>query len=304
MPLFWISLAVLLQAHSPDEIRLGTAAQASPRPRECRGGVGSADGLWLRAHGGDVQRYCDVLARGYARLESDPGEARAAAVTAAQIAGDVAVVRVLAGRAALRSNQSAEALDQFVHAEAEDPAAFADPRALHDYARAAALQGKSALAVRLYRSLASRSALFDDTREVAFVELEAAAEVLAYVPDGSEEALGYLAQARQHSLGLSPWIKALTQLVAVRAGHASAHAGSALPRLATLAAALTAGPAPGLILPPGELDALAAVLTDPRDSAGARAHWEAFTSHASADNIWLADARKRATLAANKAPKP
>src|SRR6478736_6281526 len=77
---------------------LTTAAQASPRPRECRGASGS-DGIWQRMQGVDAQRYCEFLARGYARLAQTLKEALLAARSAEAFAGLLLAVRVLAGHA-------------------------------------------------------------------------------------------------------------------------------------------------------------------------------------------------------------
>src|SRR6187549_1202185 len=80
---------------------LTTAAQASPRPRECRGASGS-DGIWLRLQSADAVGYCELLARGYARLAQAPKEALLAARSAEALAGPLPAVRLLAGRAHLR----------------------------------------------------------------------------------------------------------------------------------------------------------------------------------------------------------
>lgn len=212
---------------------LTTAAQASPRPRECRGASGS-DGVWTRMRGADALRYCEHLARGYARLAHDPGEALLAARAAESLAGPLPAVRVLAGRADLRLGEVALAYPLFQQAEAADAQAFADPKALHDYARVASLAGKPADAVRLYRLLVSRIALLDEPRERTFVQIEAAAHVLAHVEQGADEALGYLAQARQQSLGLSAWIDGLRLLALQRTGRNAAGSASALPSAAAL----------------------------------------------------------------------
>src|SRR4051812_12670286 len=131
---------------------LTTAARASPRPRECRGVTGS-EGVWLRMQGADAQRYCELLARGYARLAQTPQEALLAARSAEALAGPLPALRVLAGRAYLRLGDGPLAYQSLQQAEASDAQAFTDPKALHDYARAASLAGKSPEAVRLYRLL-------------------------------------------------------------------------------------------------------------------------------------------------------
>src|SRR6188768_2579404 len=177
---------------------LTTAAQASPRPRECRGAT-VTDGVWVRLRGADAQRYCELLARGYARLSQTPKEALLAAQAAEALSGPTPAVRVLSARADLRLGDSQLAYRLFQQAEGSEPQAFSDPKALHDYARAASLGGKSSEAVRLYRLLVSRIALLDDPRERAFVQIEAAAHVLSHVEGGADEALGYLAHARRET---------------------------------------------------------------------------------------------------------
>src|SRR6478752_3992667 len=170
---------------------LTTAARASPRPGECRGAT-STDGVWARMRGADAQRYCELLARGYARLAQTPKEALLAARSAEALAGPLPAVRVLAGRANLRLGDGPVAYQLFQQAEVADPQAFVDPQALHDYARAASLAGKPLEAVRLYRVLVSRVALLAVPRERVFAQIEAAAHVLAHVERGGDEALGYL----------------------------------------------------------------------------------------------------------------
>src|SRR3954466_1162511 len=102
--MFPFAVGVLLQARLAT-LDLTTAAQASPRPRECRGATGS-DGVWLRLRGADAQRYCELLARGYARLGQTPKEALQAARAAEALAGPLPAVRVLAARADLRLGES------------------------------------------------------------------------------------------------------------------------------------------------------------------------------------------------------
>jgi hypothetical protein len=242
---------------------LTTAAQASPRPRECRGATGS-DGVWARLRGGDAQRYCELLARGYARLGQTPKEALLAARSAEALAGPTPAVRALAARAALRLGDSQLAYQLFQQAEAEDTQAFADPKALHDYARAASLAGKALDAVRLYRLLVSRVALLDDPRERTLSQIEAAAHVLSSVDGGADEALGYLAHAPQQPLGLSAWIFGLRLLAIQQSGRAEARGSLApSPSLTSLGpppSALFSAESP--LLPPGLFAALRAILTE------------------------------------------
>jgi hypothetical protein len=260
--MFPLAVAILLQTRfaAPDA-GLATAALASPRPRECRASAVGEAGVWSRLRSADAQRYCDLLARGYARLRSAPVEALSAGQAALALAGPLPAVHVLIGRAQLALGQGPSAYQELLAAETEDAQALVDPKALHAYARAASLAGKPAESVRLYRLLASRVALLDDAREVAFVQIEAAAHVLAYAPAGTDEALGYLAQARRESLGLAAWIEGLRLVALQRGGHADASASKAdLPSAAALSAPSAAVP----LLPEGMLAAVRAALTEPR----------------------------------------
>jgi hypothetical protein len=264
-----LAFAVLLETRFAIlDAGLGMAAQASPRPRECRGAVSGDDGLWLRLRGADAARYCDLLARGHARLQQTPAEALSAAQAAEALAGSTPAVRVLTGRAQLRLAQPLLAYESFVQAEGAAAQAFADPKALHDYARAASLAQKPAQAVRLYRLLMSQSALLDDALERAFARIEAAAHVLAHVPNGADEALGYLSQARQQPLGLSAWVSALRLLALQRSGRAEPHAPGARPSIASLGAPPPAAfNAEFPLLPLGQFEALRALLSPPNELA-------------------------------------
>ncbi|MEO7038158.1 MAG: hypothetical protein ABI548_29590 [Polyangiaceae bacterium] len=265
-------VAVLLQTRfaAPDA-GLATAALASPRPRECRAAANGEGGLWSRLRGADAQRYCELLARGYARLQETPREALSAAQAAQSVAGALPAVHVLSGRALMRLGQSGNAFEEFAKAEAQDTQAFVDPKALHDYAQAASLSGNSAAALRLYRLLVSRVSLLNDAREVAFVHIEAAAHVLASLPAGpagADEALGYLAQARREALGLSVWVDGLRLVALQRRGPAEANiARAAAPSLAAQGAALSepssASASKVPLMPPGMLEALRAAFTAP-----------------------------------------
>ena len=222
-----LAFAVLLETRFASlDAGLATAAQSSPRPRECRATANGVDGLWRRLRGSDAERYCELLARGFARLVETPNQALSAARAAEALAGQTPAVRVLIGRASWRLGQPRLAYEQFLAAEASGAAWFADPKALHDYARAASLVGQSASALRLFRLLASRVALLDDARERTLAQIEAAAHVLADGPGGADEALGYLAHARQQPLGLLGLIDALRGLALEQSGRPDPQRGA------------------------------------------------------------------------------
>ncbi len=273
------ALALTLEV-SGAPLDLATAAQASPRPRECRAaGVSptsssssvSSEGLWSRLRDSDAQRYCEFLARGYARLESAPKDAWLAAQAAEGLVGARPAVRVLTGRALLRLQQAGSAFEQFQQAEAEEPVAFADPKALHDYARAASLAGKVEPALRLYRLLVSRAALLDDPRERVFCQIEAAAHVLGSGA-GADEALGYLAPARKQSFGLASWIAGLRALAIQHSNRAEPRSASgSAPSAASLGAAPERSFSDELpLLPAGLFEAMQAALAGGAPSRAAK----------------------------------
>jgi hypothetical protein len=269
-----LALAVVLEVRGAT-LDLATAAQGSPRPRECGGASlratpGTDDGLWSRLRDSDAQRYCELLARGYARLRTAPKDAWLAAQAAEALVGPRPAVRVLSARALLRLEQSGTAFDLFQLAEAEDAVTFSDPQALHDYARAASFASKAEPALRAYRLLVSRVALLDDPRERTLCLIEAAAHVLASGAS-ADEALGYLAQARQQAFGLSSWIAGLRALAIQRSGRAEPRgAGFSTPS----ASALGAPPARRFsdevpLLPVGSFEAMRAALGGPALAPGA-----------------------------------
>jgi len=296
MPLLWVSLAISLETQTAAlrASALATAALESPRPRMCRANASGENELWSRARTGDTERFCDLLAHGYARLSEAPNEALQAAEAAEAIHAAAPEVAVLRGRALFRSGNAPAAFEQFQRAERQLALRSFDPKTLHDYARAASLTGNSADAVRLYRVLVSRSALVAEEREKTALAVEAAAHVLSYAPNGSDEALGYLAQARRSALGLSPLIAGLRALIAVRTGASTRPLGTdSLPSASALVQAVTGPGDASVLLPPGELDAVRAVIAEPIDEGASRAAWQAFLDHARPDNIWLEQARKK-----------
>ncbi|HYO97125.1 MAG TPA: hypothetical protein VER33_21590, partial [Polyangiaceae bacterium] len=91
-------------------VPLEALARGSPRPAICRAAPSSsARELWGRARGEQAQRFCEVLARGYAELARTPRAALDRARAARTLRPAEVEPRVLAGRALLRLGEPAQA---------------------------------------------------------------------------------------------------------------------------------------------------------------------------------------------------
>src|SRR5262245_32800643 len=85
-----LALAACLGAPSASPAEAGRAdlvalARAGARPKGCGGASRTAGNRWLRAKAPGLERYCDVLARGYARLKTAPEAALELAVEAGRL---------------------------------------------------------------------------------------------------------------------------------------------------------------------------------------------------------------------------
>jgi tetratricopeptide (TPR) repeat protein len=312
-------LSLVFLAALSSRVEIPAAGAASPRPELCRPrqhdpGAGS---LWTRARPEGVVRYCGALARGYARLASNPSEALALARSARPLAPAEVGARLLEGRALLRLGHVAEAwkqLEPFAAVGTLD-----DAPSLHDVARAALAAGALDTAERTYRVLVPRAGLLGSSgaRRIAYVE--AASLLIARGERSLDEALGYLAEARAIPLsGDRDLVLGLTALALSRAGRAEQARAVARetegpwdleaelsPAERQRVADTSFGsdtpedPAPAAALAPrrvmlleGELHAAIAVLAEGRDAALRRAHWRAFLASPAGKGAWAEHAKK------------
>ena len=278
-------LADLAAAAPPHTADLTTSAAASPRPVECGGTTPGRRGeLWNRARHPGLGRYCAALARGYTTLASAPESSLAAADEAERAFPGRASPHVLAARALAALGRYEEAWQRFERATARK-ARLEAPGALHALARSAAVLGRADAALSAYRALVARAALIEDPwhRQVAYVE--AAVWAMARGRDGLDEAVGYLTEARRQRPppGLADYVLGALALALDRQGRTEEAFGvaSAASGPWTLAgdgeSADRAKKAAALpFLPPGELQAIIAMLAAHRDAETARDNWQAF----------------------------
>jgi tetratricopeptide (TPR) repeat protein len=216
---------------APTRSDLVAAAVASGRPPECMP-PGASDkatrtSIWLQARHPNLRRYCHLLSRAHARIETAPASAAKAAKQADALLKGRAAPKVVMARAALKQGKLDEAIAMFEQALKHDARAVEQPLAMHDLAMARARAGQLESALETYRVLVPRAALLPSRTRRARVLLEAAHVAMAVgeTQPGQtartlEEALAYLREAARdphqaHRLDIS-----LSLVLALdRAGH-------------------------------------------------------------------------------------
>jgi tetratricopeptide (TPR) repeat protein len=311
---------IVLAAALGSRAEIAAAGASSPRPASCRPSstLAVASSLWTRLRPPETEDFCRTLARGYARLKSEPKDALELARRAAELRPGDPAQRLLEGRALLRVGELGAAWK--VLGPLFATATLDDAESLHDVARAALVTGELDAAERAYLRLVPRVLLLGsgEARRIAY--LEAASLLLARGSRGSDEALGYLAEARAIPLsGDRDLVLALTALAHSRAGRfeqarAAARESdgpwdlenelSPLERARVAVAALpsTGAPEPAgtpetpalkrVMLVDGELHAAIAVLAEGRDAALMRAHLRAFLESRAGKGPWADHARR------------
>jgi tetratricopeptide (TPR) repeat protein len=286
---------------------LTAVALASARPIECRPSGRAAADFWHRARAPDLAGYCNLLGRGYSRLGSDPRGALEAARAAELVRPGRAATSVLRGRAKLELGDPQGAWREFEQAKVRDPAALTDPAALRDLGLAALATGHRDEARRAYRKLVPRASLLESAAERQRVYLEAAMLAMGDGAQGLGEAIGLLTSARreQAAPGFSRLVTAALALALDRQGQVE--------RARTLAAELEgpealerwvrggdgaaarirpAHPDLHVVLPPGELPALAAIAAERTEPERALEEWRACVVAAPA-GPWVGHARAK-----------
>ncbi|HMI90790.1 MAG TPA: hypothetical protein VK509_05470 [Polyangiales bacterium] len=291
-----------LPAHGASQ--LPGAAAASPRPPECRNRVSvSGSELWGRARVPELARFCDALARGYARLGRAPSDALIQADKAERALPGRAATWVLRGRAHFALGRFEPAWQAFVSARKLAPRSLDAPGALHDFARSALRTAHYAEALTAYRALVPRAALFDSETLQQRVHLEAAAQAMWTGPTGLGEALGYLSEARRAAgtPGLEDLVLGALALTLDRQGRQVEAEGVLREVGSGFDPGALAKSAHAPELPPGELLALSAMISGRRDPGRAQAEWSQFVA-SQPSSPWLAHARaKLAALSRGRA---
>jgi len=153
-------VGLALAPSSDEESPLAAAADASYRPRVCRGsGLASRPTIWAVAREPNRARYCALVATATRALRGDPARAEAIAQEAAALWPGEPGASIVLARARLEANRASDALAALDAVEAKHTRELGAPHTLRTRARALARIGRLDDARRAYRALAPRLAL-------------------------------------------------------------------------------------------------------------------------------------------------
>ncbi len=289
---------------------LRAASGSSPRPTECRtSGPDRAFTFWDRARDPRLVRYCNLLAKGYARLETDAADALKAARLAGELEPKRSAPRVLEARALVGQGRMSDAFHIFEQVLRQANPPELSPAGLYAYAVAAVGSDQIEQGLGAYRRVVPMASLLTGAGSSERVYVEAAVLVMRQGQAHLQEAVAYLNEARRRNadLALRPFVLSALALALDRQGRheeargvaREAHGHTAL---LMAAAAPPASGAPGPALPsrvrlprvdPVELVAMAAMLAAADDAELARHYWKDFLERAPANHPWLAHARSK-----------
>jgi hypothetical protein len=216
-----LSLFLAASAPANELSTLSTFAAASARPAICRPASFSEQSqLWGRTRGGRVDRFCGLLAKGYARLEHAPSVALALSAEAAALLPTELEPHILGGRARVRSSDWQGAFTELSGRVTAKGRPLGDVAALRELGLAAAMSGHLAEAAAAYRAVVPRVAFTRDAVLARITILEAAAVLMASGREGLQDATLYLADARRQPAvpGLDDLLVAMLALALDRAG--------------------------------------------------------------------------------------
>jgi hypothetical protein len=308
-----LALSALLASSSvlraeDGRVDLVALARSGARPKECGGASRTAGNRWERAKTPGLERYCDLLAKGYAQLKSSPPAALQLSAEAARLMPAEAAPMVLAARAKVALGAFAEGFAGFEQARTLSPARLESPGALHDFAIAAQKTGHPREALEAYRALAPRAELYDDPREALRVFVEGAVLAMTEGPERLTEAVGYLTEARRMPKlpELGGYLIGALALSLDRQGRKNEAAGIAAELAGPWQLESERGAPPELtqhrpVLPEGELDAMIAILAERRDRDLALERWQSYLDGPGGKGPFAAHARARRDALRRKA---
>jgi hypothetical protein len=213
---------------------------------------------------------------------------------------------VLKARALFGMNRMTEAFGAFESVQKREPGYRLPPRALHDYARAAAASQHPELALGAYRRLVPMAGLLTTLGQAQRVYVEAAVLLMLLKPKAIHEAIAYLVEARRSNVlpSLAPVILGALALGLDRQGRSEeargvareAHGAGALVRRVSRQEEAGQQPAENSVrtevrIAGHEMLAMVAALAAFDDPDLAGESWREYLERSGADGPWVGHAR-------------
>jgi len=255
--------------------------------------------IWDTARDPALDRYCDVLAAGFAQLQFSPERAIESADRAEIFSPGRAGPHVLRGRAQAAKKAWALARDHFEKARAIDPRSLEDPLTMREWARALGHVGRGREALDVYRTLGPRLSVLSSADDRARTFLDAAELAFSIGPSALDDAIAFLREARRLAGREIEWRVGAELALALDRQGANDEARAIVSELASQ----RRRPSPIPVADsesPDELAARALVLevTDPRQAVDA---WGRYLACAG-DGAPFADHARAHALASHKKP--
>jgi tetratricopeptide (TPR) repeat protein len=153
--------------------------------------------VWDAAREPNLERYCDLLARGFGQLLLAPETALETADLADRAAPGHAAPSVLRGRAYGALKLWPKAAAELERAREIDSRSLEDPLTLREWGRALASTDRTREALAVYRTLGPRVSIFPSPEERARTFLEAAELAFTLGPATLDDAVAFLGEAKQ-----------------------------------------------------------------------------------------------------------
>jgi tetratricopeptide (TPR) repeat protein len=161
--------------------------------------------VWDAALEPNLERYCDLLARGFGQLLLSPEAALDSADLADRATPGHAAPFVLRGRAYAALKLWPKAAAELERARSLDSRSLEDPLTLREWCRALASTDRAREALTAYRTLGPRISIFPSPEERARTFIEAAELAFSLGPATLDDAAAFLGEAKQLGVRELEW---------------------------------------------------------------------------------------------------
>ena len=161
--------------------------------------------VWEAAREPNLERYCDLLARGFGQLLLTPEMALETADLADRAVPGHAAPSVLRGRAYAMLKLWPKAVAELERARGIDSRSLEDPLTLREWARALTATDRPREALAAYRTLGPRVSILPSPEARARTFLEAAELAFSLGPPTLDDAIAFLGEAKQLGVREFEW---------------------------------------------------------------------------------------------------